>query len=245
MNSRRGAFHSISFLKGLRAGVVLLYLSAVACGSAAVSTLTPPSLDAAAIFAKAAQRFESLESFSFRLTHEGGGTPITGGLEVEVAEGVVLNPDRAQINIEAVVGGGFVRVKAITIGDDVYLTNPFTGKFELLSTSDAPTGFFDPSGGVGAIMMDTKEASLIGQEEAEGTLTFHLTGTIDSSALQSITGSAIEGSPIQAHVWIGTEDFLVRRITLTGRITAAEKDGITRTIILFDFNKPVSIEPPE
>lgn len=164
---------------------------------------------------------------------------------MQVAEGVVLNPDRAQINIEAVVGGGFVRVKAITIGDDVYLTNPFTGKFELLSTSGIPTGFFDPSGGVGAIMTDTKEASLIGQEEVEGTLTFHVTGNIDSSALQSLTGSAIEGSPIQAHVWIGTEDFLVRRITLTGRITAGENDGITRTIILFDFNKPVSIEPPE
>jgi hypothetical protein len=50
---------------------------------------------------------------------------------------------------------------------------------------------------------------------------------------------------IDTEVWVDTEDFLLRRIRLEGRITEGEESGIVRTISLSDFDQSLEIELPE
>ncbi|MEE9199426.1 MAG: LppX_LprAFG lipoprotein [Dehalococcoidia bacterium] len=236
--------------RGNLIGAVALAL-VLAIGLACTSQPTPTpteqgeSITAEDILARAAERFEMLRSFHFKMTHRGGGTPVAMGFEMDVAEGDVAAPDRLIAAIEAKVGGLFLDLTAISIGDSIYLTNPFTQRYEDISDSIAPGSFFDPAEGVGNVIRAARSVSLLADETLNDTPVFHLAGTVRSEELRAITGSAIEGETIEAEIWVGVEDFLVRRLTLKGRITSGEVDGITRTITLSAFDQPVTIEAPQ
>ena len=232
----------------LSSAIALLLLAiGLACTSqpAPTPTAPPESITAEEVMARAAKRFEALRSFHFKMTHQGGGTPIVKSFEMEVAEGDVAAPDRMRANIEAKAGGLFLELSAISIGDSTYLTNPFTQRYEDLSDAITPGGFFDPAEGVGNIIREATNVSLMANETLDNVSVFHLAGTVLSEELKAITGSAVEGETIEAELWIGKEDFLVRRLTLKGRITKDEAERITRTINLSAFDQPVTIEAPE
>lgn len=230
----------------LAAVLALLLMLTFACrsGTTPAPTELTTNLSAEEILAKAAEQFEALESFHFKLVHQGGGTPITMGLEMETVEGDALAPDRLSAVIEARVSGLFFEVSTIAIGDSTYLTNPFTGQFEDISNAITPGGFFDPARGVGSIIREATELTLIEETFLGDIPVFHLGGKVGSESLKSISGSAIEGIVLDAEIWIGRDDFLVRKLTLDGRITQDEVDGIVRTITLSDFNEPFVIEAP-
>ncbi|MFQ5875346.1 MAG: LppX_LprAFG lipoprotein [Dehalococcoidia bacterium] len=227
-------------------GTLLLILVA-ACDSD--QTPTPAAmvdgLSAEEILLKASERFEALRSFHFEMTHQGGGTPIAMGLEMEVAEGDVVFPDRMAATIQARTSGLFLEVSAISIGDNTYLTNPFTRRYEDLSDVITPGGFFDPAEGVGSVIREAKNVSVLAEESLEGVSVFHLSGEVQSEELKPISGSAVEGHTLKAELWVGTEDFLVHKLTLKGRITQDETEDITRTILISAFDEPVTIEAPE
>jgi len=84
----------------------------------------------------------------------------------------------------------------------------------------------------------------LSDEEVEGAICYHLSGSIDSDELRPITVSSVPGVTIHIEVWIDQEDFLVRHIQLEGKITETEVEGIIRTLKLSNFNEEVSIEVP-
>ena len=219
----------------------------LSCSSEAVPTPTEgfDGLTAEEILAKAGERFDSLHTFHFKLTHEGGGTPIALGLEMVEAEGDVATPDRMVVTIQARASGLFLEVTAISIGDDTYLTNPFTREYEDLTGVITPGGFFDPAEGIGTIIKRSIDPSLVAEETLGGIAAYRLAGSVRSEDLKAVTGSAVEGHTLKAEIWIGKEDFLVRKLTLDGRITRNEEDGITRTFLLSAFDQPVTIEAPQ
>ncbi|MFQ5933959.1 MAG: LppX_LprAFG lipoprotein [Dehalococcoidia bacterium] len=227
--------------------IALLLVLGLACRSEEGASPEPQEglPTAEEILTSAAERFEALSSFHFKMTHQGGGTPIAMGLVMEVAEGDVLAPDRMRATIEAEASGLFLEVSAISIGDNTYMTNPFTQRYEDLSDAITPGGFFDPAEGVGSIIRGATNGSVLGRETLNGASVYRLSGQVRSEDLKSISGSAIEGGILAAEIWIGVDDFLVRRLTLDGRITQDEAEGIVRTIVVSAFDQPVTIEAPE
>ena len=225
--------------------LTLSLLSATACGSESTPTPLQIDLSVEEILSKAAERFESLQSFHFKMTHEGGGTPIALGLEMETVEGDVVSPDRMAVAIEAKASGLFFEVDAIAIGDNTYMTNPFTQKFGDFSDIITPGGFFDPAEGVGSIIANATNPSVFSIETLNGVSVYRLGGSVRSEDLQSISTTATEGHILAAELWIGEEDFLVRKLTLDGRITEKEEDGIVRTITISGFDQAVTIERPD
>ena len=228
------------------AALAMALVLSLACRSGATPAPveTTTALSAREVLTHAAERFEALDSFHFTMDHRGGGTPIAMGLEMERVEGDAVAPDRLSAVIEANISGLFFEVSTIAIGDSTYLTNPFTGEFEDISDAITPGGFFDPARGVGAIIGGAREATLIGETFLGDVPVFHLAGKVDSESLRSISGSAVEGIVLDAEIWVGMDDFLVRQLTLDGRITEEEVDGIVRTITLSDFDQPFTIEAP-
>jgi len=191
------------------------------------------------------ESMDAADSFHFRLEHDGGGTPIAGGLTMNEAEGDMARPDRlkAKIWVE-IMGLGDMKVEFITVGSAIYMTNPFTDEWELLPTEFSAVSFFDPDTGVTAILEGMTSLAILEEENVKGLRCYHVVGKTDSQCLNSIALSSVEGVVIDTEVWVDSEDFLLRRIRLGGQITEDEKAGIVRTISL-DFDQNVEIELPE
>ncbi len=220
----------------------------VACGG---GDKTPsgkplPEISPEEIITQASPRVDDLDSLHFDLSQKGGGTPIAMGLEMTRAYGDIAPPDRLNMTIEAKWFGQFMEADLITVGTTTYMTNPINGKWEALDDDFTAVTLFHPNTGIKAVMESATDLSLIGIEKVGGTRCYHIESMITSEVLDAIAvGHAAEGLPVETDIWIGTGDFLLRKVMFDGRICKDENDGIVRTLELSQFNEPVEIELPE
>jgi hypothetical protein len=209
------------------------------------SGTTTSSVPAQEIVSKSSDKMQALNSYHFALDQVGGGTPITMGIEMKKADGDVLKPDRLKMSISGTALGFTIQVQMVTVGSTIEMTNPLSGKWENLSDQFKMLSLFDPNSGIAAILRGISNASKLADEQSGGVNCYHLTGNIKSDALTALTGTSASGVDINTELWIGTDDFLVRTIKLTGKITETEVSGIVRTLTLSNFNQAVSIELPQ
>lgn len=206
---------------------------------------TPPPLTASNIIDNSVERIDATNSFHFELKQVGGGTPIAMGLEMNEAVGDVARPDKLKTEIHAMMGGMFIEVEIITVGESIYMTNPLTKEWEPLPTQFSAISIFDPDTGIAAILKGMANLIKLEDEEVEGIACYRIRGKISSEDLRPLTLSSVEGVKIDVEVWIDKEQFLLRQIRLEGQITPEEKLGIIRTITLSNFNQIVEIELPK
>ena len=225
--------------------VILLF---AACGNDEETPITGPlpTLTPQEIIALASPNLDELSSFHFELSQKGGGTPIAMGLEMTGTWGDIVPPDELAMKIEATWMGQFMEADLVTVGTTTYMTNPLSGKWELLSDDFNAVTLFQPNTGIKAVMESVTDLNLLEPETAGGTRCFHLKGMLTSEVLDAIAvGHAAEGLPVETDIWIGKKDFLLRKVVFDGRICKDENDGIVRTLELSRFNEPVNIELPE
>jgi lipoprotein LprG len=227
----------------LAVAVLLPFLVAGCSARSATPSATP--LSAAAIQSTASDKLQALNSFHFVLEQVGGGTPITMGIEMKGAQGDVVKPDKLQMTITGTAMGFSLTVQLVEVGKTIMMTNPLNGNWENLSDQFQILSVFDPNSGVAAILKGMANAARLADETNAGVNCYHLKGTVDSESLTALAGSAASGVAINAEIWIGQADFLVRTIKLTGKITPTEVDGIVRTLTLSNFNSPVAITLPQ
>ncbi len=225
-------------------------LVAAACGvggagveEVATPTPTPPP-DPSLILQDAADRFQALDFFTFTMSHENGGTPIAFGLLMEDVTGQVVAPDRLEAEIGAWAGGFFFDVSLVAIGEETWLTNPFTDEFEIIERGIVSAALLDPKTGISGIIRDAKDPVLAGETSLDGIPTYHVTSVIDSAQLTSIAPGAEPGLPIDVGLWVGVDDSLVYKIHMIGPMSSDEDPNITRTILPSDFDIPTEIQPP-
>ncbi len=226
--------------------IVILLLAACSGNNDAPSEEPLPELSAEEIIAQASPNIDSLSSFHFKLTEEGGGTPIAMGLKMLMAEGDIAPPDKLDMRIEAEWFGQFAQAKLVTVGTITYMTNPINGKWEELSNDFDAVTLFKPDTGIKMVMESVTNLSRLSVGNAGGTMCFHLVGDLEAMALNDIAvGHAAEGLTVKTDIWIGVGDFLLRKVMFDGRITQEEDEGITRTLDLSQFNEPVEIVLPQ
>ena len=244
---RKAQLHPALSVIAIATLTCVLVAAACGIGGQEVSTIAPsptPPPDPSVILQAAADRFQALQFFSFIMTHENGGTPIAFGLLMEDVTGQVVAPDRLKADIGAWAGGFFFDVSLIAIGEETWLTNPFTDEFELIEKGIVSSALLDPATGISGIIRDAKDPVLEGETSLDGISTYHLTSTIDSGQLTSISPIAESGYPILVGIWVGLDDSLVYKIRLEGRLSAEEEPDIIRTILPSDFDIPAEIAPP-
>jgi hypothetical protein len=228
---------------------LLLFVSIIpGCSSKKPVPLTPvqtPALTGPEILSKSSQAMQALNSYHFALDQTGGGTPLGIGLEMNKAVGDIVRPDKMQTTVSGTFSGMALTVQIISAGGTTLMTNPLNGNWEQLPAQFNVLGLFDPNTGIAAIMNGVSNVTRLADVNSSGVLSYHLSGNINSEALNAITGSSIKGTSIGVEVWIGENDLLVRTIQLTGQITETEVPGIVRTLTLSNFNAPVSIELPK
>ncbi len=202
---------------------------------------TPTPIDVAVLLARSGEATSALKTFRFQLEHNReGGTPLTDTLTVTEADGTVVSPDALSIDFAGTLGSFAVRSSLITLGDDSYMTNPLTGAWERVAREVSPLGFFDPQRGIGSMMTEIQSPVLVAKSDSE----FEIEGALPVEALKPLLGGLMDGTTVNARLTIDADSLFLERAILDGRVTAAEPDGVVRTITLSEFNEQVEIEPP-
>lgn len=186
---------------------------------------------------------QDLESFRFELTHNEGGTEFIPALVVEEAQGEVVKPDRLTLKFSGTFGGGYaVKSTIVSVGSSTYMTNPLTGAWQEMDQSVSPLGFFNPTIGIAAMMLQLEDPKEV---ETDRDDIHRLTGTLPAVALSPLLGTAIQDVYVDVDLTIDAERNHLLEAIVSGRVIEPDEEGIVRTIELRDFGEPIVIEPPQ
>jgi lipoprotein LprG len=221
-------------------------LSFMSCGGnstpepTATPVPTPTPVNVETLLRDAGAATAALDTFHFLLEHNTGGTPLAPNLTVTEAKGDVVNPDGISTEFAGTLGAFAVRSSLITLGDESYMTNPLTGAWESVPKEVSPLGFFDPQSGIGAMMTQVQNPTLLSSGKDE----IRVGGALPVEALKSLLGDAAQGTTVDSELTIDARTLFLTEAILRGRVTATEPDGVVRTITLSKFNQPLSIVAP-
>lgn len=214
----------------------LVMLTAYGCGE-------PEKLPPGKIIEKAVPAIQAATSFHFTLETSKPDKP-PAGLFISKAEGDVVKPDKLAGNLSALFSGLPINVKVVVDGKSQYMTDPASGKWGAMSPAFNVAEFFNPSKGISDIMAGVKNLSSEGNESLGGVTAYKLKGIVPAAALKSLSPEVTAQGDLRTMLWVGAEDFLLRKVELQGPIIAGEESSILRTIIISEFNKGVKIETP-
>jgi hypothetical protein len=234
---------TVQSMKGLRAlllvTMVFLPLAVFACSG-------EEEVDPQEIFSEAIPAMKALDSFGFTYDVERpeGSAPLAG-TDVAAIEGAVNAEGDMEARIDILQSGIPLQLNFVAAGDTHYVQNPLTGKWQSVAAEDSPVGRLNLGSGAIQILEKIENPSFEGSDEIEGVETYRLKGTVQAADVEGIAGAVSVDDPFPCEVWVGADDDLVRRITLSGAATSKEPAQTVRTIELTNFNEPVEIEPPQ
>jgi len=196
------------------------------------------------IVPKTRETTSALRSFHFVFNAE-NAPAAAAGLSLTFAEGDLVVPDRLRADIAGGLSGVQLTSELVIVGEEDFLKDPFRGDWRSFEVGTSPVDFFDPAQGVLAIIEEAQELEQVGFEEVAGADSFHLRGKVTASAITPILGNPPSEKLVAVDLWIGREDFLLRRIRLEGSVYEEDPDDVVRTVELSAFDEPVTIERPE
>jgi len=232
---------------GLLAVLLVALALAAACGGGGGKEPqpTPATLPPAdEVLSKVVERIGTVKSFHFSLEHENGLSSIPLDLKLRTAEGDVVVPDQIKAKLEAEAAGATLRLEVIGIGEEGWLTNPFTGEWQALPKGTTISAIFDPAAGVQAVARSLQEVRVAGVERIGGQDTYLLEGSVDSGVLEAAAPIAEPGLTVRVQIWSDVDDNLIRQIRLEGPFAPGEPENIVRILVLSNFDEPISVEPP-
>ncbi|MDQ3707460.1 MAG: LppX_LprAFG lipoprotein [Chloroflexota bacterium] len=223
------------YLAPLAVGV--LVVSAAGCGDPEKPNLTPDQ-----VIEKAIPALQNANSFHFNLETSKLDKP-QPGLFVTRADGDVVRPDKMVGEVSALAFGMPVEIKIVVDGDQQYMTDPASGQWSATSSMLNVAEYFNPDG-VGDILGGVKDLQADPNETVDGSDSYRLKGSVPAEALKKLAPVVDATGDLQTVLWIGSGDFLLRRVQLTGPFFQGEPEDIVRTINMTDYNKQVVVETP-
>ena len=226
--------------------LLLICLTLVACKQPAPETLPPDE-----IVSRSVERMKNLDSFHFVIDRSGAPAYLDTAetLSFSRAEGDFVAPDRATADIRVIVPGLVAEVSIVGIGDSYWETNLLSGQWQELPAGAGfnPAVLFDPVIGFQPVLeSDLSDLHLVGIEELEelpGQKLYYLTGRMAGEHIYSMSYEMIGPQAMNVQLWIAPETFELYRAIIT-EPTADPADPSIWQLDFWDFNTPVTIEPP-
>jgi hypothetical protein len=211
----------------------------LACSGPATS---PP--DPASILRQAGQAMAGLHSVSADVKF-GPGIELQG-LTLSSAATKLQLPGESDTVFKVKQNDFLVDLRVVTTGGHVYVRLPLS-RFTELSPEQARelpdlTQLLDRRAGLPAILASGRASSYQGTEQVAGVDSDRVSTTFTADQLGTLLGAKPAGD-IQATIWAGRSDHLVRRVVLNGPLLAAGK-SVQVQVDLHDFNQPVVITTP-
>ena len=221
-------------------------LLAVSCGSEPTPTPTP-TITAEDVRDRGAEGLRGLSTVHFLLTHEEGGTDIGFSNTLTEAEGDGLFPDKASFVAKAtssLFGNATLELDIVQDGETTHLRDRISMVWQELPPGTLSINLANINGSVADALASLGGLELTDDGSVGGAPVYKLTGTADSSSMRGLVPGAPEGETLHMEVWAGRDDYLVRKVRLTGPLLEGDPSDITRVLELSRFDEPVSIEPP-
>lgn len=216
--------------------------SIIACSSAEKPTrASVPAISPAEAVQRGEDAMAALDSFSFQLTHDSGHTNLSGSLELSKAGGLVAT-NGLDLEAEATIGRAFVRVEAVVIDKQTWMTNPLTGNWSEIPAEESPFSFLDPVRLVADILGSTQNAVYPEAQPGNGVL--QIKGNIPAETLISLVGSVEPGAITDVVLSLEPETYRLKKVVITGIAQPNDEPGTIRVIDLTDFNVETTLEPP-
>ena len=234
------------YTASIRITFIALLLTAVIVGcteSESSATVTPAPPQATALEAVELSKIamSNLDSFSFQLTHDSGHTTLSGALELTRAGGLVTT-NGLDLEAEANIGRAFVRVEAVVIDEQTWMTNPITGVWSEIPPEDSPFAFLDPVKMVADILGETSNPEYAPESSPVGE--YRITGTIPAQSLATLVGSVDPNAAPAVILNFDASSNLLNRVEIRGTVQPEDEPGTIRIITLSEFDSNVSLEPP-
>lgn len=227
----------------------------VATATGAAPTVVPgtplPTSDpkAQAIVDKARTRLDQVNSLHFLVTIDGDlFIDAARTQRVKSAEGDLVRPDKVSAAAKVSAGPINATVKFIQIGDDVYMTNILTGKWE-----KAPGGLgydprvvFDKENGVTAILNKVTGWQFVENTKVNGVDTQHVRGPVPVQFANALVANSLRGDTIDVDLYVeGKNNDIVRLVLAEQPAAVAPGTPAARwTLDLSKQNDPISIVAP-
>lgn len=140
------------------------------------------------------------------------------------------------LGIEVVISGGHVFVRV-----------PFSG-FQEFTGPDAAAipdlaKLFDPATGLPAVIPAGRTPKYLGLDQAGEVSSYRVAATYTADQVHAMLPQLSSGGDVQAVVWVGATDHLIRKATLDGAFGDGGKESSVEVDIA-GFNSAVSITSP-
>jgi lipoprotein LprG len=232
--------------------VFILVLSSClgACRDEPTPTATPtPVLAPLEIAGRGAEAMLTANSLHFTIERDGELAYIDANqlLAFKRAEGDYVLPDRMKAIVRIVTAFTPVDIGMVVLGDDQYATDPITGEWGRLPTDWGQFNLmvlFEPDTGLQKILQDgVVDLVLVGSEEIEQQPHYHLTGRVDGERMSAATLGFIGHGDVDLEVWIGAQDYNVRRLLIAEPETDPT-DPTTWELVFSQWGQPVEVNAP-
>ncbi len=207
-------------------------------------TPTPPP-DPRAILARAADHLANDRYLEFTLEHPTGSSPLASGLNLVAAEGVASLPDRFRMGLEMEASGSVLRLEAIVVGEDAYMTNLFTGAWEPVPNELIPVRFKYVTESLAALLEGAEAATLVGEVELEGYTAYHIKAVGPTGTLAQLIPGALPDATVPVELWVGKDTGQLRQALIDGPLVAGDLEDTARMVRLKALENPPEIEAPE
>ena len=138
-------------------------------------------------------------------------------------------------------------LQVVIVPGHVYLHVPFS-HFQEVTGPDAQAfpdmaKLFDPTTGLPAVIPQGTDPKYVSTEQVNGTDCYQIATTYTAAQVRNLISELDSSGPVNAHVWVGTSDHLVRKAVLTGAFGDNGTDA-TVEVTISAFNGPVVISSP-
>jgi hypothetical protein len=231
--------------------LLLLVLQLTACGGepTPVATATP-ALTPLQIAARSAEAMLAIDALHFVIERAGALVYIDASqlLAFKRAEGDFVQPDRLRATVRVITAITPVEIGMIVLGTAQYATDPFTGQWDILPSDWGQFNLavlFDPERGLRGLLRDgIFDLVLVGTGDViEGQRHYHLAGRANGERMQAMTLGFIGYGDVELEVWVGSEDFYVRRLSIV-EIETDPNDPTTWNLEFSRLGQPVEIKAP-
>jgi lipoprotein LprG len=163
------------------------------------------------------------------------------------AEGDLVRPDRViasfKVNVLNTVNAS---ISMITIGDQHWSTDLISGRWISAPAefSYDPGNLFDNERGIGPVMDQVTNATLVGEENIDGKNTYHIHADVPQAIIGDLTSNTMEGDPISVDLWIDSTTNDLLRVQLAEPKDNGKDHPATWTLDLSKHGEPIEINPP-
>ena len=188
-----------------------------------------------------------VQSVRFGLVRTGAPVFVDGAQSIALdnIDGRFSVPGSADALLGVTVAGSLrTELGAVAIDDEVWLSNPTTGRFETLPPGFDidPSLFFDPVDGWRPLIAGLSDVAVVGEETRNEATRYHLTGVAPAERMASITAGLVSGQDVELDLWLHPVTAEVTSIEFATEFDGEASDWVLE---LTEYGETFDISPPE